>query len=193
MNIRSLLCLGTMAALLAACAPRASDSADTPPSGAAQLIQFKTNRPADYQCFLGNWDDAAQPALLAQVRTAAQFATLFHPAPVMGGNKPFGPEDSVFKTEQLLVVGRSVDNADDINKALEVVSVAAKEGVLTFSYRFTTSAQKSGATFGAWLGVRVHQGDYRKVVFLENGKLVGELNAAGGEWVLPASAAKAGQ
>jgi hypothetical protein len=191
MNSRSLLCLGALATLLAACAPVSTSKSDTVPSaGAEKALPYTIIGMEEYQNFLGSWDEDAQPALFAQIRTPAQYRTLFHSAAVMGGNKPFGPEDSLFKTEQILVVGRIVG---DLDKVFLVESAVAKDGVLTLSYRFKPSAEGSPATFKAALEVRVPQGDYRKVVFVENGKPVGELDAAGGQWVLPMSAAKAEQ
>lgn len=140
----------------------------------------------EYQSFIGNWDQTKNPVLYALLQTSTQYAALFHPAPVMGKARPFGPSPSAFELKQILVVSRVTPASDDKDKVFEVERLTEKNGVLTLSYRFKEPRAGASYTVKNSLCLGIAKRAYGKVRFYEDGKLRGELNTAAGQWSVPA-------
>ncbi len=136
-----------------------------------------------YRNFVANWDDGREPVLYALIRTPAQYDALFHPAAVMGGHGPFSPEASLYAKEQILLVARVLPGGGD--GTFEVERIVADDRRLTFRYRFKPPASEVRWRGKAFLAVRIPKRPYERVVFVENGTRVGELNTDGGQWSVP--------
>ncbi len=176
-------------ALLACSMPCVADDA-------AQPVTYRTVGAEDYQSFIGNWDEKKDPVLCAVIQTPQNWDALFHPAAFGYGKntqkKPFGPDAKIFEKEQLLVVARVMPSLPDgqWKEVFKVEEVSASGDVLTLRYRFEP---KSGTAFTSrvaftvknFLGVIVPKHDYKKITFVENGKTVGELDLASGQWAVP--------
>ena len=139
-----------------------------------------------YQNFLGNWDNGKHPVLYALIQTPHQYGALFHPAAVMGGNRAFGPEASLYSKAQILVVGRVIEAPENYNKVLEVERISESDGELVVRYRFNKPKHDATYRVKNWLALQIPKRDYKKVTFYENGKEVGELRTAEGQWSIPA-------
>ena len=150
-------------------------------------VHYRTFGPGKYQSFVMNWDEQKQPVLYARIQTPLEWKEVLHPAPVMGQHRPFEPDADFYKKEQLLVVSRVVPGFHP-DKALQVESVRATKEDLVLRYRYVAPPATKDAFFKTCLYVAVPQHDYKRVVFIENGKPVGELKA--GEVRSPAPAAR---
>jgi hypothetical protein len=139
----------------------------------------------DYQNFLINWDERKNPVLYALVKDSAQYTTLFHPAALNGVVRPSSPAAEFFKNEQILIAARVMTASDDINKVFKVERVVEKNQVLALYYLFHEPKVREAFTVKNVLAVRIPRQEYKKVVFIENGKPIGELNTAGGQWSVP--------
>jgi hypothetical protein len=170
------LAIATMAAGWADPPP---DTADAEPT----VIPIRRDDPARYQNFVVNWD-AGTELLCAVVSTPADYARLFHPAPVIGGKKPFAPPDTAFEKERLLVVARVVGG--DGGSVLAIERVVEKEGSLEVRCRFKPSTAQSSFSIKqvalAWIPAR----EPGPVTFIENDTTVATLDAGGGGWIVPA-------
>ena len=71
--------------------------------------------------------------------------------------------------------------------------VIERDQELALHYRF--NASRTNATFSVknYLAVLIPRHDYKKVTFFENGKQVGELNSAEGQWSVPAMTPEQGK
>lgn len=150
---------------------------------ASLAIPLRRDDPARYQNFVVNWD-AGTELLCAVVSTPADYASLFHPAPVIGGKKPFAPPDEAFTKEQLLVIARVVGG--DGKSVLAIERVVDKEGSLEVRCRFKPSTAQSSFSIKqvalAWIPAR----EPGPVTFIENDATVATLDAGGGGWIAPA-------
>jgi hypothetical protein len=150
---------------------------------ASLAIPLRRDDPARYQNFVVNWD-AGTELLCAVVSTPADYARLFHPAPVIGGKKPFAPPDEAFTKEQLLVIARVVGG--DEKSVLEIERVVEKEGAL--EVHLDDRPAKTPSTFTvkqaalAWISRR----DGGRVTFVANGEAITTLDPADGTWIAPA-------
>lgn len=158
-------------------------AATTPrPHTAEQAIAHRIIGNDEYQSFVGNWDEQAAPVLCALIRSPAEWDAVFHPAPLMRGKKPFGPEAKVFETEQVLIVARVMDAPQ--GDVFKVEQVSADGDVLTLRYTFT-APKAASYTVKQFLGLRVPKRDYAKVVVVENGKPVVTLDVKAGQCSVP--------
>ena len=123
--------------------------------------------------------------LYAIIQTPAQYAALFHPAPVMGGKRPFAPKPEFFNKEQILVVARVTLAPKDLDKVFEVERVVEKGHALELHYRFTAPDSHATYTVKSQLAIRIPKHDYASVTFVENGKQIGVLKPAEGQWSVP--------
>lgn len=147
---------------------------------------YRTLGAGDYQSFIKNWDQQKSPALLAVIQTPAQWEALFHPAPVMGNRRPFSPDPKLFSRDLLLVVARVVPpTGQGGHQAFTVEKVGASQGELTFSFRFAAPPDAKTYTVKDFLGVWFPKADFKKVTFIENGKELGFLDLAKGQWSVP--------
>ena len=184
---RLILAIATQAPLgwLAMATMATGRLADPPPDAAdaePTVVPIRRDDPAGYQNFVVNWD-AGTEVLCAIVRTPADYARLFHPAPVIGGKKPFAPPDAAFEKEHLVVIARVVGG--DGGSSLAIERVVEKEGSLVVHGRFKPSTAQSSFSIKqaalAWIPAR----EPGQMTFLENDTTVATLDSSGGEWVSP--------
>ncbi len=163
---------------------RAADNMGTKPEERA--VTYKRMGIGDYRNFLKNWDEKKHAVLYALIQTPAQYDALFHPVPLMGAKRPFAPETALYTKEQILLVARVTVAPEDMDRVFEVERVTERDQQLALYYRF--NEPKTNATFSVknYLAVRTPRHDYKKVTFFENGKQVGELKPAEGQWSVPA-------
>jgi hypothetical protein len=178
--------LGALAVMVTAFSAVTGVAADKVPGPAESKVTYKVVRMDAYQNFLKNWDEEKQAVLYALIRTPAQYGALFNPAAVMGAHRPYAPEAKSFEKEQLLVVSRVVLSSGKREKIFEVERLVEKDHALVCSYRFTEPKNNSTSYEKNWLSLQIPQHDYAKVIFIENGKQVGELDTAKGQWAVPA-------
>ncbi|MEN9667644.1 MAG: hypothetical protein RLZZ326_4007 [Planctomycetota bacterium] len=154
------------------------DTADAEPT----VIPIRRDDPDRYQNFVINWD-AGTEVLCAVVRTPADYARLFHPAPVIGGKKPLAPPEAAFEKEHLLVIARVVGG--DGGSSLAIERVVEKEGSLEVYGRFQPSTAQSSFSIKqaalAWIPVR----ELGPVTFIENDTTIATLDAGAEGWVSP--------
>ena len=164
----------------------ATGRADDPPPRASSpgsvLVTHRRDDPLRYQNFVGNWD-AGTDVLCAVVRNPADYARLFHPAPVIGGKKPFAPPDEAFQKEHLLVIARVVGG--DGGSTFTIERVLEKDGGLEVHSRFKPSGATSSFSIKqaalAWIPAR----EPGPVTFIENDETVATLGAGKASWVVP--------
>ncbi|MFM8283197.1 MAG: hypothetical protein ACKOCW_06520 [Planctomycetaceae bacterium] len=153
---------------------------------AADAVPFRPDSADRYQNFVVNWP-GEKTTLCAVVRTADEYATLFHPAPVQGARKPFGPADGAFSSDMLLVVARIVPG--DSGATLVIDTVERSAAGLVVHCRSTpptrTSTFMVKQTALAW----IPKTDTGPVRFVADGRPLAELDLAAGTWVAPALAA----
>jgi len=154
----------------------------------ARIVAYKKIGTGDYQNFLKNWDELRNPVLFALIQSSAQYDALFHPAAVMGNNRPFAPDAGIYEKEWILVVARVMPAPDNMDKVFEVEQITEREKELIFHYRYTVPNIKATFIVKNFLAVRIPRLDCEKVTFFENGKLIGKLKLTAGQWSVPASA-----
>lgn len=138
-----------------------------------------------YHNFLGNWDEKKDPVLYALISTPAQYDTLFHPAAVLGEGSSFYPEKSLYAEGMILVVARTMHHPKNADRVFEVERIIEKNQELAFYYRFDKQEPSAKWQGKIYLAVRVPKQDYKKVLFFENGKQIGELDTVAGQWSVP--------
>jgi len=151
-----------------------------------QSVPYRKMRMADYQNFIRNWDEKKDPLLYALVSTPVTYRALFHPAPTMPSRRPFAPDESLYEKEQILVVARVMPHPENVDGVFEIGKIVETGGELSLYYTFNkpeTGAEWQGKIY---LAVRIPRRSYQKIFFFENGKPVGELNVAAGQWSVPA-------
>jgi len=140
----------------------------------------------DYQNFLENWNEKKNPVLYALISTPAQYNALFHPAAAMGSGSPFSPEESLYAEERILVVARMMPYPGNVDRVFEVDRIIERDQELALYYRFNEKEPDATWQGKVYMAIRIPKHDYRKVLFFENGKQIGELNTAAGQWSVPA-------
>jgi hypothetical protein len=149
----------------------------------AAPVSFTEVSPDSYQSFVGNWTPATRP-LCAMISSSADWNKVMHPAPVMGGGKPFSPDAGFWASQMLLLVARVVPA--DGEGAFTSPAVDLAGAALTVSYAFTPPAPAS-STIKAYLALAVPRSAATLVAFRENGRVVCSLRPARGLWVSPAA------
>lgn len=185
---RSLISAGpgiilVLTALLSAM-PRAADTMATEPKERA--LAHTRIEVGEYQNFLKNWDDKKHAVLCALIQTPAHYEALFHPAPVMGAKRPFAPDAALYINEQILLVARVMPASENMDRVFEVERISVVEQQLALHYRFNEPQTNATFLVKHYLAVRIPRHDYEKVIFVENGEKVGELNTGEGQWCVPA-------
>jgi hypothetical protein len=157
-----------------------------PPAPAApqHAVAYRRIGVSEYQNFLVNWDEKKQGVLYALVQTPAHYAALFHPAGVNFSRKAFAPDPKQFEKEQILVAGRVMAAPGDMDKVFDVEGITDSGDQLTIRYRFHDPRSKASSTVKNYLAVWIPKRPYKSIVFVENGKQVGALRVAQGEWVV---------
>jgi hypothetical protein len=161
-------------------------AADPARSGTA--LPLRRDAADRYQNFIVNWDPTA-PVLCGVVRGPADYAQVFHPAPVIGGRKPFAPPDESFAEETLLVVARVVPGG--VAHTLVIDTVEASGGDLVVHCRFQPGAGASTFMVKQAALAWIPRVTAPRVRFLENGTLRATLDLAAGSWIVPAIPAPA--
>lgn len=180
-RLRRLLLASMIAAVTSPFFPSlAADPDDLPPG--ARKVPHRRDDPDRYQNFVVNWD-AGTDLLCAVVSTPADYARLFHPAPVIGGKKPFAPPDDAFTKEHLLVVARVVGGNG--GSVLEIKRVVEKDGDLEIHLDDRPSTAPATFTVKqaalAWIPRR----DAGQVTFVAKGEAIATLDPAAGTWIAP--------
>lgn len=152
-----------------------------------KAVQHRTVGAEDFQSFIKNWDDKKQPVLYALIQTPAQWNAIFHPAPIMGENRPFGPDENLFEKDQLLVIARVMfpPDTDNGNKVFRVDKVSANGKELVLRYRYEEPKTSKSYTVKNYVGVWISKRTYQKVLFIENGKRNGVLDISKRQWSIP--------
>jgi hypothetical protein len=150
-----------------------------------QAVTYKKMSMHDYQNFIGNWDEKKDPVLYTLISTPAQYNALFFPAAVMGAKRPVCPDVSLYSKEQILVVARVLLYPKDVDTVFEVERISERDQQLALHYRFNEQESTMAWQGKVYMAVRIPKHNYKKVLFFENGKEVGELNTAAGQWSVP--------
>lgn len=141
-----------------------------------KLLGYQRIYSRDYQNFIKNWDDENYPVLYALIETSTQYDEIFHPAPVMGTNKPFSLDPEIYKQKELLLVARvtaPLSKAQE-DKTFIIENIFINNSELSLLYRFNEPEPDSSLSKES-LAILIPKGDYKKVSIFENGKKVGEL------------------
>jgi hypothetical protein len=180
--------LGVMMIALMLSMSTFADSMGTPSK--ERTVPYKKMSMHDYQNFIGNWDEQKDPVLYALISTPAQYNTLFHPAATMGSVRPFSPDASLYAKEQILIVARVMVNPRNMDTIFEVDRITERNQELALYYRFNKQESDVNWQGKIYLAIRIPKHNYKKVFFFENGKQVGKLNMAAGQWSVPARTAE---
>jgi hypothetical protein len=150
----------------------------------AKELKFEPFNESKYQSFVMNWDEKKDPILYAIIRSKAEWDKVFHPAPVMGDNKPFAPEAAVFEKQSLIVVCRVIP-APGSAQVYRVESVTAENGQLIVKYHYEQPKTDASFTLKHSMDLFIAKDEYSSVSFFENGKSIGTLDLKKGQWRVP--------
>ena len=138
----------------------------------------------EYRNFVANWDDS-HAVFMALIRTPAEYAAVFHPAPVGGNTKPFAPPPELFDEQMILVVSRVVTAPAEGEKILTVQGLETDGGTLTLRYHFAPPAAQATFSVKEVLQLRIPRRDVEEVRVLEDDVPVGKLRPGLGAWSIP--------
>ncbi len=172
-----------MAAAISSAAAGAGGTGKKPDGRAVPYVKIGMS---EYQNFIQNWDEKKAPLLYALISTPAQYQALFHPAPTMPSRRPFAPDESLYKKEQILAVARVMPHPENVDDVFEIGKIVERGGNLSLYYKFKSPETAADWQAKIYLAVRIPRRSYQKIFFFENGKPVGELNVAAGQWSVPA-------
>ena len=132
--------------------------------------------PADrYLSFVMNWDDARDPVLYTVMDSDKDWDKVFHPAPLMGAKKPFGPMAKEWRESTYLVITRVMPSPKAGEDAFTIESLEeSPDGTLTIRYHYKIP-QPASYTIKNALLIKIPKKSYNRIVWIENGKRVGEL------------------
>lgn len=74
----------------------------------------------------------------------------------------------------------------NVEEVFEIEKIIEKRGSLSLYYKFNKPEPAAEWQGKIYLAVRIPRRFYQKIFFFENGKPVGELNVAAGQWSVPA-------
>ncbi len=154
----------------------------TEPAPGEKDVPYKRISVGEYQNFIGNWDDKKDPVLCALIRSAREYSAVFHPAPVMRLRKPFAPDEELFDKELIILIAKVMTAPADTDKAFADATVTETGDTLMIHYRFIDAKSDATYTVKNFLALRIPKRDYKRVLFLENGKQAGELKPSEGGW-----------
>jgi len=140
---------------------------------------------AGYRNFLGNWDEKKDPVLYALISTPEHYKALFSPAATMHTGRPFYPDVSLYAKEQILLVARVIPYPRNVDKVFEIDRITERDQELALHYRFNGQEPDAKWQGKIYVAIKIPKNNYKKVLFFENGKKVGELNIAAGQWAVP--------
>jgi hypothetical protein len=148
----------------------------------AQDSSYSLLDPNAYQSFVANWTPADKP-LCAAIQSQDDWDSVFHPAPVMGADKPFAPPSDFWRDHAVLVLAKVMDAGDTTN-VFPVTNVHRDEKLIEikYSYRLTPPASSK---IKYWLGVSVAKPLPPAVRFTEDGRVVCTLAPVTPDWIRP--------
>ncbi len=152
----------------------------------AKAVSYRMLKNDEFQSFIKNWEDKKYPVLYALIRTPAQWDAIFHPAPVMGGNRPFAPDAKLYENEQIIIVAHVIPVPDPNLTLFNIRQIFADNDVLFIYYRFNQPESTASYTVKSHLSVVIPKHNYKRIVFIESGKQLGILDLAQGQWSVPA-------
>jgi hypothetical protein len=146
----------------------------------AAPISFTRIAPDAYQSFIGSWSPADAP-LCAAISSADEWSAVFHPAPVMGAQRPFAPDPSFWTAHMILLVARVEPSG---GAAFSKPSVSVSDGAVSVRYAYRPPP---GAAFTVkdFLALSVPAASPNEVTWIENGRAVCTLHPAAGAWLSP--------
>lgn len=147
-------------------------------------VPFQIVGKNEYRNFVANWDDS-HAVFMALIRTPAEYAAVFHPAPVGGTTKPFAPPPELFDEQMILVVSRVVTAPAEGEKILTVQKLEADGGTLTLRYHLAPPAAQATFSVKEVLQLRIPRRDVDEVRVLEDDIPVGKLRPGQGAWSIP--------
>lgn len=125
----------SVAATLGACAPTTTTASTE--SWTARDAQNQVFGPNDFQSFVKNWD--GDDPLCARIASEADFDRYFGAAAVMGGNKPFGPPESLWATHNAYLLARVANGGSgDPANLLQVQRVERAAGSVKVHTTFSS-------------------------------------------------------
>ena len=149
-----------------------------------QAVKYQRIGSQEFKNFLVGWDESSQPQRFALIRSASEYDQLFQPAAVNGSRGPFAPPPKSYEKEQILLVGREMPAPTNMEAVFEIESLQEKGTMLLLKYRY--KAPKSASyNVRNYVAIRLPAKAYERVIFVENGKEVGELQVGKGQWVKP--------
>lgn len=114
--------------------------AGTSAPGLAQEPSYTVLDPKAYQSFVANWTPSNKP-LCAAIQSQADWDAVFHPAPVMGANRPFGPPAEFWNDRAVLVLAKVIDNGDTA-KVFQLTGVHRDEKIIEVDYSFRLNSAR---------------------------------------------------
>lgn len=150
--------------------------------GLAQEPSYTVLDPKAYQSFVANWTPSNKP-LCAAIQSQADWDAVFHPAPVMGANRPFGPPAEFWNDRAVLVLARVIDSGDTA-KVFQLTGVHRDENVVEVDYSFRLTPPAS-SQIKWWLGVAAAKPLPPTVRFKEDGRLVCAVEPGTRTWLRP--------
>lgn len=151
----------------------------------AKTVTFKRMNNSAYQNFIINWDVKAQSVLYAFIQNPVQYQALFQPAAVNQAAGAVAPDAEMFSKKQILVVARATTASENTDSVFSVERIEEKNKELLFYYRYSEPKTAATWTTKSYLTIRIPRRDFHKVIFIENGEKIGELNTAAGQWSAP--------
>lgn len=151
---------------------------------ASEEVKYQRIGSNEYKNFIVGWDGAIKPQRIAYIRNLRDYNWLFQPAATNGSRGPFGPSEDSFTKEHILVVARQMPAPLKPETVFNVSQLREVGETLILSYTYNPPAAASYDIRGV-LALRVPAKAYKRVVFIENGKEIGDLLLEKGLWVFP--------
>lgn len=136
-----------------------------------------------YQSFVQNWNEEAKPVLAAYLTLEDHWFQVMSPAATTAQEQRFAPDPGFFAKKGVLLVARVVpDGTPD----LKFQGLSEKGGTLEFKYQFTPARKPGSFTYKTFIGREVaRKATWTKVRFIENGKVVSEIDVKAGRFRNP--------
>ena len=160
-------------------------AADDAVSASGANVPFRRIGVDEFQNFVKNWDTAASPVLHALIDSAAHYDLVFNPAPVIGAKRPFAPDPAIYAKEMIVMIAREMRAPQDMAKPFQVETLRRRGDDLEFRYRNVDPQSDATIDVKNMLALVIPKHPYRQVVFVENGKEIGRLDLAKGNWCVP--------
>lgn len=156
-----------------------------PPPPKGQAVKYELIKQGTYNSFVKNWNDKAAPTFAVLIQSPVQYQKTFGAAFVMSGKNVFGPDASMYKTHQLLVVSKLLPTSKADTMKVERLVANGKELSLYYQVADFKKPGLDDSISKATLMLKIPKQSYSKVTVFEAGKKVVELNTAKGQWSKP--------